>query len=71
MWKKKVSFSYDDVTGHTTVRIRKTFPVSFVEALKTKDDFAYVSSNRLNHCFIFTGTEEEAKTAFETHLNAF
>lgn len=52
MWKKKVSFSYDNVTGHTTVRVRKT-------------------SNRINHCFIFRGTAEEAKTAFEAHLNAF
>jgi hypothetical protein len=71
MWKNKVSFSYDDVTGHTTVRVKKSLCVSFVEALKKKDDFAYVTSNRMNHCFIFRGTAEEAKTAFEAHLNAF
>lgn len=71
MWNKKVSFSYDEVTKKTTIRIKKTLSVSFVEALKTKDDFEYVTSNRLNHCFIYRGTDEEAKIAFETHLNAF
>ena len=68
----KISFKIDEVRNKTTIRISKnSYPYSFINFLKEKDDFDFVTTNRINHVFNYNGTIENAEFYFKAHLVTF
>jgi hypothetical protein len=58
--------------GKTTVRISKKFyPYEFIQFLKTKSDFEYKETNKINHVFVYLGTVGNAEFYLKTHWLVF
>lgn len=67
----RISFKLD-ARNKTTLRInKKSYPYRFINFLKEKDDFNFITSNRINHIFSYNGTVENAEFYFKTHLITF
>lgn len=68
----KISFKLDEVRNKTTIRIKKnSYPYSFINFLKEKDDFDFVITNRLNHVFSYRGDVGNAEFYFNAYLATF
>lgn len=67
-----VSFKLDKVSNKTTIRIsKKGYSDSFINYLKEKDDFDFVTTNRINHVFSYRGDVGNAEFYFKAHLVTF
>ena len=69
---KKITFRFGPGRDKTNVRIAKSYyPYKFIEYLKTKSDFEYKGTNRINHVFVYLGTVENAEFKLNSHYTVF
>ena len=68
----KITFRLGPGRDKTNVRIAKSYyPYKFIEYLKTKSDFEYKGTNRINHVFVYLGTVENAEFNLKAHYTVF
>jgi hypothetical protein len=68
----KITFRLGPGRDKTNVRIAKSYyPYKFIEFLKTKSDFEYKGTNRINHVFVYLGTVENAEFNLKVHYTVF
>ena len=68
----KLTFRLGPGRDKTNVRIAKSYyPYKFIEYLKTKSDFEYKGTNRINHVFVYLGTVENAEFNLKAHYTVF
>jgi len=68
----KITFRLGTIRDKTNVRIAKSYyPYKFIEYLKTKSDFEYKGTNKINHVFTYIGTVENAEFNLKSHYTVF
>jgi len=68
----KITFRLGPGRDKTNVRInRNYYPYKFIEYLKTKSDFEYKGTNKINHVFVYLGTVENAEFNLKSHYTVF